>query len=75
MVVLPACLPVIVTVVPLTDAVAMVLDADDTLNVPWAPLTVNVPVLGYVIEPLVALRLIGFVAFLVYNVYVALDAL
>ena len=44
MVVLPACLPVIVTVVPLTDAVAMVLDADDTLNVPWAPLTVNVPV-------------------------------
>ena len=60
---------------PLTDAVATDVVPDVTETVPWAPLTVNVPVLGYVIEPLVALRLIGFAAFLVYNVYVALDAL
>ena len=73
MVALPGFTDVTVTVELLMLAVATPSAFDDTLSVPWAPLTVNVSVFGYAIVPLVLLIVIGFAAFLVYKVYVLLD--
>ena len=52
---LPAVVPdFTVTVFPLTLAVAILLLFEETLNAPVFPLTVNVPLFGYVYVPLVA---------------------
>ena len=59
---------VIVTVVPLTLAVATPVLLVATNNVPWAPLTVNVPLFGYAIDPLSELIAIGFAALLTEHV-------
>ena len=51
----PAVVPgFTVTVFPLTLTVAIFVLLDATLNVPVLPLTVNVPLVGYVNVPLVA---------------------
>ena len=71
----PGLTDVIVTVVPLTDAVATLVVPDDTLNVPWAALTVNVPLFGYVIVPLLALNVIGLAPLAIVTATVLLDAL
>ena len=62
MVELPGFTDFTVTIEPLIDAVATVVVPDDTVTAPCALLTVNVPLFGYAIVPLLALRVNGLFA-------------
>ena len=56
-------------------AVATDVSLDSTVTLPWAFVTVNVPLFGYAIVPLDLLIVIGFVPLDTVHVYFALEAL